>query len=190
MRWKPFRSSDRKQRPGQWQETAAEAVDSDSVRKCRWRSFESVSSIQQPPRHRSDFIKGPKCSFGLRAVDCTSLLEELQVTVDLLGRGVGDPPEVEPVSSGPTVAFCEVGRYRACRANHLIGDRLQRSRNSHHEGDGVACCLEGLFMGDEVGVCEGAWSPPGRSYPFPQAGEFSSVKGATHRLDRLALDTR
>ena len=103
MSWKLFRSSDRKQRQGQWQETAPEAADSDSVRKGRWRSFKSISSIEQPPRHGSDFIKSLKCSFGLCAVECTSLLEELQVTVDLLGRGVGDPPEVEPVSAVPPI---------------------------------------------------------------------------------------
>ena len=46
MRWKPFRFSDRKQRPGQWQETAAEAVDSDGVKSGRWEGLESVSSVE------------------------------------------------------------------------------------------------------------------------------------------------
>ena len=111
MSWKPFRSSDRKQRQGQWQETVAEAVDSDSVRKSRWRSFESVSSIEQPPRHGSDLIKSLKCSCGLCAVDCASLLEELQVTVDLFSRGVGDPPEVVPVPAPETCAcLCHLSR--------------------------------------------------------------------------------
>jgi len=65
-------------------------VDSDSVRLSGWKSFESVWSIEQPPGHGSDLVKGLECSFGLCAVDSTSLLEEPEVAVDLLGRGVGD----------------------------------------------------------------------------------------------------
>ncbi len=68
----------------------------------------------------------------------------------LFGRSVGDSPVVRPVPSDPAVPFCEVSWNRACRPDHLIGNRLQRSGNPHHQLDRDSCCFEGYRMGNEV----------------------------------------
>jgi len=57
MRWKTTGFSDRSQLQRQWQETAAEEVDSDGVDMGRWECSESVSSIQKPPGHGANLIK-------------------------------------------------------------------------------------------------------------------------------------
>jgi hypothetical protein len=71
------------------------------------------------------------------------------MAVDLFGQSVGNSPKVQPVSSGSTVAFREVGRHRACRPNSLIGNGFERRRNSHRKRGGDARSFEGLFAGNE-----------------------------------------
>ena len=74
------------------------------------------------------------------------------MAVDLFGRSVGDSPMVRPIPSDSAVTFCKVGRNRSCRADYLIGNRLQRSWNPHYQLDRESRCFKGLRMGDEVGV--------------------------------------
>jgi len=84
-------ASDRRQHQAQRQRrrTATAAVFSDSIQngpmQARWPAPQWPSSglwVEQPPRHGSDLIEGLKGSVG---IDDSSLSEELQVTVDLLG---------------------------------------------------------------------------------------------------------
>jgi len=124
---------------------------------------------------------------GHSDVDNTGPKEKPQVAFDLLGRGVGNPPEVRPIASGPAVAFSEVGRYRAGRANHLIGNRLERSRDPQDQRDGVTSCLESLLVGDEVGVGEDVGHDHLRVVDvLPRAGAAADVKGAKHRASSPA----
>jgi hypothetical protein len=71
MRWKPSEFSGRRQ----CQETAAEAVDSDSVKMGRRGPIESVSSIEQPPCHGSDFIEALERLLRLRDGDRNGLTQ-------------------------------------------------------------------------------------------------------------------
>ncbi len=123
-----------------------------SVSENRARS----DGIEQAPRHRTNVVEGLQGVLCPDSIDCTSGGEESQVTVDLFGRGIGDPPVVQPVSSKPAVAFSDVGRDRACRPDHLISYRFQRGGNPHDELDGYACCFEGFLVGSEVGVRDGS----------------------------------
>ena len=56
-------------------------------------------------------------SAGLRlgdvAIDGTGVGQKAKVRVDLLGRGIGDSPVVEPISTDSTVAFGKIGTHRA-----------------------------------------------------------------------------
>ena len=81
--------------------------------------------VEQTPGHGSDLIEGLNGPVG---VDDSSLSEELQVTVDLLGRCVGDPPEAQPVSPRPAVALSEIGRHGARRKIMSPGLELLPSR--------------------------------------------------------------
>ena len=111
------------------------------------------------------------------------------MAIDLFCRGVGNAPVVRPVTPRSAVAFGEVGRNRSCRADHLIGNRLQRSWNPHDQLDRQSRCFEGFRMGDEVGFRGGFGLLTSGSFDaLPQAGGSFDVKGAAHRLDRLALD--
>ena len=96
---------------------------------------ESGLRIEQAPRHGANLVKDVKRTIGHFSVDPSGRSEEPQVAVDFLGRRVGNPPEVHPVSSGPAMPLSQVGRYRTSRPDDLIGDRFQRGGNPHREPD-------------------------------------------------------
>ena len=89
-----------------------------------------LHGIEQAPRHGTNLIKGLQGFLRPDPMDGTGGGEESQVAVDLLGRGVGDPPVVLAISPGSAVPFRSVGGDRAGRPDQLIGDGLQRSWNS------------------------------------------------------------
>jgi len=65
------------------------------------------------------------------------------MAVDLLGRGEGNAPAVDPVSSESSVAFSEVRWHRRGRSDDLIGEQLQRGGNPLDQGDRLNGCAEG-----------------------------------------------
>ena len=119
------------------------------------RRQHSLLRIQEPPGHRADLIEGVHRFTGSVRADRPGVSEELQVAVDLFGRGVRDSPVVQSVSTKTAVAFRKIRRDRTCRPNHLICYGFQRSWNPHHEFDRDSCCFEGFRVGNEVGVCGG-----------------------------------
>ena len=78
----PASASIQRQDQRQRRRTAAAAVFSDSNQNGWCKDFQSRFWVEQTPGHGSDLIEGLKGPVG---VDDSSLSEELQVTVDLLG---------------------------------------------------------------------------------------------------------
>ena len=66
------------------------------------------------------------------------------MAVNFLRRGISDSPVIHPNSTGTAVAFRQVGRHRASRADHLIGNRLQWCRHPDDEPDGYASSFDAL----------------------------------------------
>ena len=89
-----------------------------------------LHGIEQSPGHGTHLIEALQDPFRLDSVDGTGGGEQPQVAVDLLGRGVGDAPVVLAISPESAVPFRQVGGDRAGRPDQLIGDGLQRSRDS------------------------------------------------------------
>ena len=54
--------------------------------------------VEEPPRHRPNFVEALDRVFGLGAVDDSGLDQKPQVAVDLLGGRVGNSPEVQAMS--------------------------------------------------------------------------------------------
>jgi hypothetical protein len=57
-----------------------------------------LPGIEQVPGHGTNLIECPQCLLCPEFVGGTGGGEESQVAVDLLGRGVGDPPVVSAIS--------------------------------------------------------------------------------------------
>jgi hypothetical protein len=55
--------------------------------------------MEEPPGQGPDVVEEVEGGFGLSRVDGTGIDEELEMTVDLFGRGVGDSPVVIAVSA-------------------------------------------------------------------------------------------
>ncbi len=115
-------------------------------------ALKSRLRVEQSPSHCTHLIKGLHRVTGSVRADRPGVSEKLQVAVDLFRRGVGDSPGVRPVSTDSAVPFCQIRRDRTCRTDHLIGYRLQRSWNPHHELDRDSCGFECFRVGNEVGV--------------------------------------
>ena len=102
------------------------------------------------------------------------------MAVDLFGRGVGDSPVVRPIPSDSAVTFCKVGRNRSCRADHLIGNGLQRSWNPHDQLDRDSRCFKGFVSAMRlVFVAALDMVTSGSFMPF-QSLWAADVKGAPH----------
>ena len=91
--------------------------------------------VDQPPGHGTDLIEEVEGGVGSDSVDGARLGEEPKVSVNLFRRGVGDSIMVRSISAGPSMAFGEVGRNRACRSNDLIADALEGRWHSGHQCD-------------------------------------------------------
>jgi hypothetical protein len=55
--------------------------------------------VQQSPGHGPDLIEEIESDFDSLPIDSTGRNKESEVRIDLLGRGVGDAPMVEPIST-------------------------------------------------------------------------------------------
>jgi hypothetical protein len=89
---------------------------------------------------------------------------------------------VLPVPSESPVALRQVGRHRRSRANHLVGNGLEGSRDPSDEPDRGTCRGEGRVMGDES-VVRGDFGHGDLRFvhALPRAGGVGDVKGAKHR---------
>ena len=113
--------SDRKQVQRQRQQagtgTAAGDSDSGSLQRPHHdgplRRVESALSIDEPPGHGANLVENRKRLLGLGSIDGSSLSEKPQVAIDFLGGRIGNPPVVETISAGSTMAFGEVCWNRA-----------------------------------------------------------------------------
>ncbi len=156
-------------------------------RRCSQRRFAacrgcrrlSCLRVEEAPRHRPHAIKRIQGSLSGGTVDGSCCGEQPQVGVDLLGRRVRVAPELEAVATRPAVTFSEIRGHRARRANHLITNRLQSSREPHHQLDGGARSHESFAMSSQTGFGDRvALLTSGSFMGSPRAGGPGHVKGA------------
>ena len=99
------------------------------------------------------------------------------MSIDLLGRSVGDTPVMNAIPSSAPVSFRQVRGYRAGGSNYLIGEILKPSRNSGDEGDRDPGGFERDGVSDE-------WFVHGHLlvvHASPTAAESWAVKGRHDR---------
>ena len=68
--------------------------------------------MEEAPGDGSDFVKELESASGSGLIDGIRADEDSQVGVDLFGRGVGDPPMVDPITARTTVTFGEIRGHR------------------------------------------------------------------------------
>ena len=69
-----------------------------------------MAGMQEAPDHRADLVEEPQGIAGLIPIDGTGRAEQTQVAVDLLGRSVGDSPQMCRVATAHTSGGSPTGR--------------------------------------------------------------------------------
>jgi len=106
--------------------------------------------MQEAPQHGSDAVEELKSGVGPVSVDRSGCDQQAEVAVNLLGRPVGDSPEMSAIATGSAMAFGEIGRHRAGRTNELVRDWFEWSRYLYREPDCDAGSLDGVFIDGET----------------------------------------
>jgi hypothetical protein len=94
--------------------------------------------MQEAPGHCTDAVEDLQGILRPGPVHGPDRDDQAQVAVDLLGRLVGDSPQMSAVATRSTVGFREVCRDRARRTNELVYDRFEWGRHLHCKGESDA----------------------------------------------------